>query len=65
MTKKWILHGLFWGIFMFIMMGIAVPFAEDQPLMFKSLALKFVFWLIGGLAYGFVMQKIESRTRPK
>jgi uncharacterized membrane protein YdjX (TVP38/TMEM64 family) len=65
MTKNWILHGLFWGFFMFLMMAIAIPFAEDQPLTLKSLSLKFVFWMIGGLVYGFIMQKIEAKGKNK
>lgn len=63
MDKKWILMGLFWGLFMFIMMGIATPCSQGETLELKKLAISFIIWLVAGMAYGFTMHLVNKRKK--
>jgi len=57
----WILRGLFWGFFMFLVMAIATPYAEGIPLQPDKLLIKFFIWMAGGLAYGYSVHLIERK----
>ena len=59
--SKWILRGLSWGVFMFLVMAIAMPYAEGVQLNDGKLLVKLVFWLVAGLAYGFTVHLIDRK----
>ena len=55
--KTWIIYGLSWGAFMFVIMTIGFPYFEGETITLKSLLIGIVVWTIGGLAFGFIMKK--------
>ena len=57
----WMLRGLLWGIFMFLVIAIATPLAEGLPLEFEKVIIKLILWLVMGLAYGYTVHLIEKR----
>lgn len=57
----WILRGLLWGIFMFLVMAIASPIAEGLQLECRMVLIKLILWLVMGLAYGYTVHLIEKR----
>jgi hypothetical protein len=59
----WILIGLLWGFFMFLVMEIATPFAEGIPLQIGKIAMKLILWIVVGLAYGYTVHLVERRKR--
>ena len=61
---SWIKLGLFWGFFMFVIMGIVVPWHEGG--LTSTELWKHVFiWLIGGLVYGYLMEATGVLTSNK
>ena len=63
-TKKdphaWIIQGLAWGAFMFLMMELIFPLIDKEEIIFSNLIKGGVVWLVGGLAFGIVMRKISK-----
>jgi hypothetical protein len=57
----WILKGLFWGFFMFLIMAIATPFAEGIQLEAGKLMIRFILWIVVGLAGGYIFHLIEKK----
>ncbi len=57
----WILRGLLWGFFMFLVMEIATPFADGIPLQFGKIVMKLILWGVVGLAYGYTVHLVEKR----
>jgi spore maturation protein SpmB len=57
----WILRGLLWGGFMFVIMEIVRPFADGIQLQTDKVLLKIILWLVAGLAYGFTVNLVEKR----
>jgi hypothetical protein len=54
--RRWIFHGLVWGLIMFVFMGIFLPIAEKEPITWKSASLDLALWLVSGLVYGLIMK---------
>ncbi|MCZ2157335.1 MAG: hypothetical protein LC114_26135 [Bryobacterales bacterium] len=61
--KGWIIQGLVWGAFMFIIMGIVYPLVEKEALTAGSLARALVLWLVAGLVYGWAIAPTCAGTR--
>ena len=61
--KHWILLGLFWGFFMFLVMAIATPWAEGAQLEADRVAIKFVIWMVTGLAYGYIVHQFDGKRQ--
>lgn len=60
--KNWIFTGLAWGLFMFLIMGVFFPFVIDKETFnLKLLAFQLIFWLIGGLGFGYIMKVFMKR----
>ena len=57
----WMLRGLLWGGFMFLVMEIATPFADGIPLETGKVLMKLVLWIVVGLAYGYTVHLVERR----
>tara|TARA_B110000091_G_C13714772_1_gene432103 strand:+ start:877 stop:1053 length:177 start_codon:yes stop_codon:yes gene_type:complete len=55
--KNWLKVGLFWGVFMFILMAFIFPYFSNENITMRLVLMKFVFWTFGGLIYGFVTNK--------
>jgi hypothetical protein len=54
--RRWIFHGLVWGLIMFVFMGIFLPMAEKETITWKSALLDLALWLVAGLVYGLTMK---------
>ena len=54
--KYWWAEGLGWGLFMFLCMGILFPLAEKKELTLEKTSFSLLYWLCGGLIYGFIMK---------
>lgn len=62
--KTWVIMGLIWGAFMFLMLSVIFPYFTKEEINQKSLLIGIVTWTIGGLLYGYTM-KIYYRKRNK
>jgi hypothetical protein len=58
---SWMLQGLLWGIFMFLVMAIAMPLIEGLPLQSGKVLMKLILWLGMGLLYGYTLHLVERR----
>jgi hypothetical protein len=63
--KIWWLEGLIWGAFMFVMMEILFRWVEKEPFTTKRMLYAAVYWLVGGLIYGFVMKLLTDYSNKK
>jgi len=59
--SRWMLKGLLWGFFMFLVMAIATPYAEGIPLQPVKLLIKFLIWMVVGLAYGYSVHWMDRK----
>lgn len=64
-TPAWIITGLLWGLIMFLIMEIAMPFADGSQLVFENTITKLLFWVIGGLVYGYTVQLVNRGSAKK
>lgn len=66
-TRRWLISGLLFGLFMFIMMAIIYPLVTHQEITLRSLLISVPLWLIGGLGWGYTMKivmiKIEKKKK--
>lgn len=62
---SWIYKGVFFGLFMFVFMGILFPLADKETLAADKLGKTLVFWLIGGLITQISIDFFESRLAGK
>lgn len=58
--KKWILHGLLWGLFMFICMVLAFPYFEEEVITQRSILIGVPVWSLSGLGYGYIMKRYSD-----
>lgn len=54
--KKWIIHGLLWGLFMFIVMVFVFPYFEGEAITQRSILIGVPVWSLAGLGYGYTMK---------
>lgn len=60
MTKKQkeiIRIGLPWGIGMFIIMSLVIPWLNQEPILIKKVLVSFPLWMLGGLLFGYSMNR--------
>lgn len=55
-TKRWILSGLIWGIFTFVLISIAVPLLSGDEITIKSILVGLLCGIFGGIAWGYTMK---------
>ena len=55
-TKNWLKSGLFFGLFMFVIMTFIFPLIEQEQITQKSILIGIPVWLIGGLFFGYTMK---------
>lgn len=63
--KQWVTTGIAWGIFMFFLIAIALPYFQNEPITLKNVLIGFPLWILGGLGYGFSMKKYFEREHFK
>ena len=59
--KNWVKFGLFWGLFMAIVINILFPLFDGQAIVPMKLLVSVPVWLIFGLIFGYVSRKKESK----
>ena len=59
--KYWILHGLVWAVFMFVIIELALPFFNEEPITWRNISIALPIWIIGGLAFGATMKALQNR----
>jgi hypothetical protein len=55
------MHGLFWGVMMFLTMEIILPKIDHEPIVPGQLINGGVIWLVGGLIFGLIMKFIRRQ----
>ena len=49
--------GLPWGIGMFVIMSLVIPYMNDEPITLKNVSIAFPLWMLGGLLFGWAMNR--------
>lgn len=62
--KSWVKFGLLWGVFMFLILNIAFPLWDNQPMDYQAMLISLPFWIIGGLIFGYVSRKKGPTDKP-
>jgi len=58
---NWIIEGVLWGLFMFIIMGLLYPYHQGEALGYITLSISFLKWMAAGLVYGWVQRLIRRK----
>lgn len=58
--KTWIKEGLGWGIWMFLIIAFVWPFIDGEEITLKIVSIKFIFWILAGLIFGYVTAKYKK-----
>ena len=58
--KRALLIGLPWGVVMFLIMEVLIPWKGDGIFESDRLLTGALIWLLGGLAYGFTMTFVND-----
>jgi hypothetical protein len=58
--NRWWIRGLFFGVFMFLFMGVLMPLASEEALTVKRLLLQFLYWLSAGVVIMLIISVIEK-----
>ena len=53
--KGWLIQGLGWAVFMFLIMSIFYPWATNEPITTNSILIGILAWFLGGMGYGLTM----------
>lgn len=61
--KSWIKFGLFWGMFMALVINILFPLFDGTEIVPLKVLVSIPFWLVGGLIFGYVSRKKESKKQ--
>ena len=62
-TKHWLKSGLFFGLFMFVIMQILFPLIENKKITPKSILIGIPLWLICGLCWALTMKWWMNKKR--
>ena len=60
-TKRWIVRGLLWGLFMFLTLAIVIPLLDHVQLNANRVLRSLLVWIIMGLIFGYTLHLIEKR----
>lgn len=63
--KKWITRGLIWGFGLFAIIYIILPLTKNEEIVFFDLLKGLLLFAGIGLAYGYIMKNVWSRTSRK
>ncbi len=55
-SKDWIKSGIFYGIGMFLITSIILPYVYGEEITSKTILVGIVSWTIGGFLFGFIMK---------
>ena len=67
MRKQWVFDGIAWGVIMYVLITFIFPITviDDSPITLRKSLISIPVWLLGGLLFGFVMQKINAKYPKK
>ena len=60
-TKNWLLSGLYFGLFMYIVMELIVPLIEKKEITQKQLLIGIPIWIFCGLFWGILMKLLMNK----
>lgn len=55
-TEHWLISGIVFGLFMFIIMVVIIPIIKGETITIKNIIIGIPLWTIGGLAWGYLMK---------
>ncbi|HAP68504.1 MAG TPA: hypothetical protein DCR04_02050 [Flavobacteriales bacterium] len=58
----WLISGILWGLFMFIIMAFIDPWLNDEVIEPKGILRSAVVWTIGGIAFALWMKWSNDRA---
>lgn len=64
-TRKWLVSGLLFGLFMFIAIEILYPLIAEHEITLRALLIGIPLWLIGGLVWGYTMKIVMNKVERK
>ena len=47
--------GLPWGVGMFILLALIIPYFNDEEITLKKIGIAFPLWILGGFVFGYSM----------
>jgi cytochrome b subunit of formate dehydrogenase len=62
---RFILYGLVWGLFMFVIMGLFLPLIEGNEITWTLIIIDIITWTITGIALGFGLKYFLYRKGGK
>jgi hypothetical protein len=58
--------GLVWGVLMFLAMAFVWPLIDGEGITLKKVIIKFIYWIIVGLVFGYLSAKYKiAKTKFK
>lgn len=57
---NWIKRGLIWGVFMFLIVALILPYYSQQEISKTTLVLRLILWIVGGLIFGYLMELLMN-----
>lgn len=63
LTKGYVYRSLFWGIFMFLFMGILLPLASKETIDWNILILRLGYWILFGFLGQLIIDYIDSKGK--
>lgn len=64
-TRKWLVSGLLFGLFMFIAIEILYPLIAEHEITLRALLVGIPLWFIGGLVWGYTMKIVTTKRERK
>lgn len=58
--NRWWVRGLLWGTFMFLIMTLAFPYFQGEPLLARNVIFGVFVWTITGLIFGRLVTPKEN-----
>jgi hypothetical protein len=58
---KWLVFGLIWGVFNFIIVCVFLPYYKNDPLDYNNLLQTFFIWLLSGMGFGLFIGFINRK----
>ncbi len=59
----WIKQGLYWGIWMYVLMTLLFPIINGEKLTFINALIGIPIWTIGGLGFGYTMKIVNGKKQ--
>lgn len=59
--KSWVKFGLFWGLFMAVVLNVLFPLFDGTAIQPMKLLVSIPVWLMFGLIFGYVSRKKQPK----